>query len=873
MGVKYVLVRNDLSRPALNGTWPARISDALTASPGITPVKQFGPLVSGLAPDDAATDFDAPYPAVQIFQVAGAQPAAVVQPAASALRVYGAPESLLTLAGQGLLGSSRPVLVNDDGAGQPAAGSVVTGSLRRRAVNFGQLRTNFSPTLTATEPADTFLSADDYLEPGWARYQAVARYTGITGVTASSSDSDLKAFSTQWASGALPFAAVDADLRTMWESGSWNGPVGQWIQTGFDAPVNPHVIKVAFAVSTAIGPPVTQVTVSTAAGQVSDQVRVTGDLQPLMVPDGPSRWLRITVTGLAYQPPAPVFGPQVGIAGIVVPGVTAHRTIVAPAAVRTDPSAVVLSKAQPQPSSCMLTSLRWVCSPLLSSSTEEQYGFDQSFTEPAARLAAVRGSAVLVSPSLIDRYARFDQQQATATASSVFIAAPQDQPRSAFDGDPATTWIASAADRSPTLTIRWGYQRTVRKITIARPPGASGSAQLLVIGSGGQARGAMLGAGGVVKFAPMKTTSLRLTFTPVQAPLEVTDVTIPGVPVITAPPDSVPFRLPCGLGPQLAVNGVTVPTKVTGTFTDLMNGRPLAFTACSRATLTAGPDRVTEPEADGFSIQDVVLGAVPRIGAPRTASAPRAADIMSWTSSVRTLRVDAAARSYLVVNENFNPGWRAVVHGRPLAPVRLDGWKQAWVLPAGTAGVVTLTYQPESLYRVAVAGGLAALAVVLLVAVVRFRRRRPPPGVSQWPEPPQRPRGPRWLARAAGILVLAGAGLVLGGYPGAVLVPAAACAFALLARTRRQEAGPWLLAGLLVLASACGAVGEHLALSGDIGLEVSAPANAIPQVICLIVVGGMAAALLRPTVASRNENENALPLCTVMAVAGLVNVG
>jgi hypothetical protein len=46
-----------------------------------------------------------------------------------------------------------------------------------------------------------------------------------------------------------------------------------------------------------------------------------------------------------------------------------------------------------------------------------------------------------------------------------------------------------------------------------------------------------------------------------------------------------------------------------------------------------------------------------------------------------------------------------------------------------------------------------------------------------------------------------------------------------------------------MLAAACGAVGEHLALSGDIGLVVSAPANAIPQVTCLIVIGGMAAAL------------------------------
>jgi arabinofuranan 3-O-arabinosyltransferase len=841
MGVKYVLVRNDLSRPVLNGAWPARISDALAASPGITPVAKFGPLVSGLAPDDAATDFDAPYPAVQIYRVAGAQPAAVVQPAASTLRVYGGPESLITLADEGVLGQ-RPVLLDDDGAGQPVAGSVVTDTLRRRVVNFGQLRTNFSPTLTATEPADTFLSTDDYAEPGWSKYQAVARYTGIKDVTASSSASDITAFSTQWASGDLPFAAVDQDLRTMWESGSANGPVGQWIQADFDAPVDPHAIKVAFADSTSIGPPVTQVTVSTAAGQVSDPVRVTGDLQSLRVPDGPSSWLRITITGLAYQPPAPDFGPQAGIAAIKVPGVSAQRVIEAPAVSGGNPAAVVLTKAQPQPSDCMLTSLRWVCSTLLGTATEEQYGFDQAFTEPSAGSAALRGTAVMTNASLIDRYARFDQQEATATASSVFTPAPQDQPRSAFDGDPATTWVASSADRSPTLTINWGYARTIGRVKIARPPGASGPAQLLIIGSRGQARGATLGAGGVVTFKPMKTTSLRLIFTPVRAPLEVSDVTIPGVPFITTP--TVPFQLPCGLGPQLEVNGITVPTKVSGTFTELLNEQPMPFTACSRAGLTAGANQVTEPQTDSFSVQDVVLEGKPL---PARASAPVAATIVSWTSSQRKLRVAAATRSYLVVNENFNPGWRAVAGGRTLAPVRLDGWKQAWALPAGTTGVVTLTYQPESLYRDAVAGGLAALAVVLLMAVVRFRRR--PAGTPQlvpWPPAKSRPGRPRWrrgLELTAAAVVLAGAGLVLGGYPGALLVPAATFAFAWLAGTRHGETGPWLLAGLLLVASACGAVGEHLALSGDIGLVVSAPANAIPQVICLIVVAGMVAAV------------------------------
>jgi hypothetical protein len=112
----------------------------------------------------------------------------------------------------------------------------------------------------------------------------------------------------------------------------------------------------------------------------------------------------------------------------------------------------------------------------------------------------------------------------------------------------------------------------------------------------------------------------------------------------------------------------------------------------------------------------------------------------------------------------------------------------------------------------------------------------------------------RWLGMAVVIALLAGVGLVLGGYPGAVLVPAATLVFSIPAR-RWVLSSPWVLAGLLFAASACGAVGEHLALSGDIGLVVSAPANAIPQVICLIVVGGLAAALLRPAAEPNRDRQ------------------
>jgi hypothetical protein len=97
---------------------------------------------------------------------------------------------------------------------------------------------------------------------------------------------------------------------------------------------------------------------------------------------------------------------------------------------------------------------------------------------------------------------------------------------------------------------------------------------------------------------------------------------------------------------------------------------------------------------------------------------------------------------------------------------------------------------------------------------------------------------------------------VLGGYPGAVLLPVVTGLLHLWPRRRRRgrhslDAGKWdtagrplLLGGLLAVASVIGAVGEHLVYSGDSGLAVTAASDAIPQVLCLLVVGGLAAACL-----------------------------
>ena len=934
MGVRYVVVRDDLSRAVLSGAWPALVNQALATSPGVTKVFQSRQLVGTAAPNDAVTDLDPPYPAVVIYRVARAAPVVSVQPAAGTLRAFGAPESLLTLADEGLL-AGRPVLLNSDGAGLRAAASVVTDSLRRRVRNFGELRTSYSPTLTAAEPARTFEAIRDYTEPGWNRYLSVAQYQGISNVTASSSAADIGTIPSQWASGLLPYAAIDGDMRTMWESGSWGGPIGQWIRFRFESRVDPRSIRVAFADQPSIGPAVTQVVVRTAAGQVTDRVRATGQPQRLRVPPGAAGWLQITVTGLA-SPPAR-FGTQVAIRQVTIPGVRASRVIVAPAGParsRGAPApaapvpgalgsaAVVLAKAQPWPSGCMRTWLRWVCSPSLIVPTEEQFGFDQAFRASVAGPAAVRGSAVLASASRAGQYLGTNHGAVQVQASSSYTPNPQDQARAAFDGNPATVWTASSTDAQPILTISWRNPRTVRRIMIKRPPDAEGLLQVLIAGSGGQARGGDVGPRGIVRFAPVRTTRLTIRFTPLQVPLQISDVTIRGIPQLRTP--SAPLRLRCGLGPALEVNGTAVPTRAWGSDADLLAQRPLHFAACSPVILRPGTNQVTEPAGDAYSVQNVVVGRVPAPAAASAAPAARAR-VLAWTSSRRLLRVTAGPASYLVVNESFNPGWRAVIGGRPLRAVRLDGWKQAWLLPAGTAGLVTLTYLPNAVYRAAILGGLSSLALVLVLAIRPWpwgRRRRggpaPGPGSGPWPgsafapgpasgpgsapaptasagpaagpvaaaRPVTRPRRhgrpPSHLrpamSRALAGLGLAGglalAGLWLGGYPGAAILPVATAGF-LAARpcsrgswlrppgpwlrpprpqfrpSRRWLSGswitsPWLAAGLLLAATATGVAGEHLVLSGNDGPVALWLVDGVPQVICLVIIARLAAALIGP---------------------------
>ena len=105
------------------------------------------------------------------------------------------------------------------------------------------------------------------------------------------------------------------------------------------------------------------------------------------------------------------------------------------------------------------------------------------------------------------------------------------------------------------------------------------------------------------------------------------------------------------------------------------------------------------------------------------------------------------------------------------------------------------------------------------------------------------------LTSAAAVCGLLLAGLWLGGYPGAAILAATACLFTAAFSWRHRHplwlelSRPWLVAALLLAAAVCAAVGERMLATGASGPLVTVLTSTAPQIICLIVVARLAAAL------------------------------
>ncbi|MCG5216241.1 alpha-(1-_3)-arabinofuranosyltransferase domain-containing protein [Streptosporangium soli] len=820
IGVRYLVVRNDLDRVALAGAWPARVHETLDRSPGLTRVRGFGPRVGFEETTTAAGWFDQPYSALEIYEVSGARPIAGTV-TGEPLRVSGGPEALLTMAEEGVLTDDRPVFLGADPG--DADEVVLTDTMRRRDLSVSDLRRAATATLARDDAFQSVGPVEDLTDPAWAEPKTVAWLSEVAGVRASSSESGLDALPNLRDPGRQPYAAVDGDVRTGWRSTGWEPPTEEWLEIEFTGPIEVSPLKAVFEDSDDTAD-VTEVTVETDAGTARTRLTPAGGWQTLNVRRGTTSRVRIEISRTA--------GPdgRAGILEVSIPGVRAERTLVVPDLPGAGDRTIVTGRTDAVPS-CMRGSYAWTCAPELGVLGDDGYGFDRSFPVRTGGDRVLTGRTTLTDQRLATRMLTFPGVYPKVTASSTKSDVPATGPWAAFDDDRRTIWYAADQDISPSLTAELGRTVRLSRIRVDFPDLRLGAPPVRVtIETDGGTRHAWASADGWIRFAPLRASSVKLTFSAAgRRPVEILGVAVPGVDPLPSY-DAVPVTVPCGLGPQLFVDGKRVLTEiVAGTMRDVLHGTPLTYRTCEPVAIGEGQARVRAPSVQGFRVDSLVVRAADAATAPATTMTP--ARVETWGPGERRIAVSTTEPSYLVVNENFNVGWEAKAGGRTLEPVRLDGWRQAWRLPP-TDGAVTIVYGPDRLYQVSLAVGWVLVALVLVAAVIRRRPRPDLPAAG-----PARIRAARWwpFAPLLGFWVDGLAAAVVVGVVGALAIWWRHVALA------EHGTGRWFLAARLFTSP-----WPVIAGLGVAGVALAAGAEQVAQLASLAVLGLLFAAIGTP---------------------------
>lgn len=804
-GYRFLLLRNDIDRIRTGAPPVSLLRRALTRSPGISQATTFGPPVTpadetSRSPADYGTE---PVPSIEVYEVRGTAPLARAVVASDVATVSGGPESLLTLLDQGLIDRDRPAMLAGDRTGTAAGPWLVTDGLRRRERNIGRVRDNLSQTLTATESPRQDRPTLDILPYSDAQHQTVATYAGIRSVSAATSASFADAFGSSEPS-YLPFAAIDGDRRTAWHSSSFFGPIGQWLQVDLDTPRQVDRVGLEFVDDLRVGWTVTRVRITTDAGSVERDVPAGPGVHTYDVAPGLTTTVRVAPVGLE----AGRTDGNVGIRELTIPDAPASRALRVPDDVTAASGlpAFAFTRGNQARPACLLADGAIRCDPNLARLGEEPRGVDRLFRTSTAGRYALRLTAV----SLPGGLSPVSLPGLRVEASSWLGGDPAVGAGEAIDGDRDSAWIADIGDGQPAVRLKWSGQRELDQIRIRpadRPVASAPSvielrtpteSRLVRLDDSGRAEFPALVTDQVeIAVRNVDTRALDLRGTGSQAPAGIAEVELPDLADLIRPlPATTPFSLPCGQGPVVEVDGQRVDTAVSGTLADVSEQRPLPVTICGLhgeegIDLATGEHRLRTIPSAHFLVQDAALRPS---GWTATSARERPSQVDRWDTTERTVRVEPGDEALLVIPENANSGWVATLGGERLSPTRVDGWQQAWTVPAGDGGLVVLRFEPDGPYRLGLAtGGLAALGAV--VAGVLPTRRRPdrPRGAPA--------RGPGYVLGAALVILAA----LLGGF-----LPVALVVACLIVRQLWPRALPAVAFGGAAVATAVAVAGRLL---------------------------------------------------------------
>jgi arabinofuranan 3-O-arabinosyltransferase len=766
-GVRYVVVRNDIA-PTVSGYTPPQVVNETLALSGFRRVAAFGPEVAA-APGypnlaGSAPGFAPTYPAVEIFQAADSamRPAGPVAalPVSKTVLVNGGPDSLLQLQAQGILASQPAVIAGQQLAARPALW-VVTDGQRRADNEFGAIANYQSYTYTATQnnPVDDPLGGAggpprQLLPVAAGGHQTVTVLAGAASVTASSAGTWISE-SPQY----NPVNAFDGNPATAWAESNPYTPVGQWIQITFNHLVSlPSSVGIQLLDDSSSRPVADELRVTTAAGSTTTYPMRTGATQPLQVPPGPTRWLRVTILDGRN---VVLGGPGTGISDVLIPGVrvTSNLQPAEDLAAGTSAANVAYSFAQQVASTYGQDG---------ASSMPADQRLDRTFVMPAAGALTAQLTAVPAAGPALDallaRLAATDKSAFQVTASSAWAGLPDYGPTSMYQPAVRLPWISAAGDPHPELTFSWHGRRIISEIVLQGAYGVAAVPTEVLIGGQNAVRQEKVGLGGVVRVSPpLRTDKLSLSFPAVSSvaagntaagqpsvlPVGLAKVTIPGLRGLhpAVPRVSAPFELRCGQGPTVSVNGHSYQTSVTGTVVDLMQLLPVRLHLCTPGgvlRLAAGRQWLSTGASASFTVTGLTLTSQPGMATtaqlpPGGSAQPRHLDIVTWGSDNRTLRIGPGAAAYIEIHEGVNAGWTATLAGRRLKPATLDGWQQAFIVPAGQGGTIRLTFRPSLIYHAGLIASVLFLLVLLACSLGTgwLRRQRLKPADADTPQQKQ----------------------------------------------------------------------------------------------------------------------------------------
>jgi arabinofuranan 3-O-arabinosyltransferase len=725
--VGTLVVRNDLDRVLTGAPDPAYLRTVLAATPGIRLVRSFGPLV-GLKPYDYALDgrtrlvqgsgLAQIMRSIDIYEVADPEDATLSDPG---VVLVGDPGSPTDQAMEGETVGARP-LATDREEGQVTS-QVLTDDLKRREMNFPAVRWNESATMT---PDDAFrlqgrershrLVEDD------ARWSTVETWTGgVADVSASTSQAYADA-TPPLAVGEHPGAVFDHDPSTAWVSAHDSDPKGQWWQVRFTAPRTIARVGVTLGASSV---PLESLQISGGGQTRTVPAPDPGKSASYAVGLPSTSTLRIT----AVYTGARLTGP-VSIAEVAVDGVTPSRFLTLPEPVAGAPVDLVALSRDPDRFPCVDIESALVCDGLLAGRGEDGDTLARNVTLPEPARYDVAATASL---------RRTDDAWTTllagtgldVTVSPQRDGDPANGPGALADGTDSTTWIATST--KPVIELRLPRPTTLSTMKMTLNPGAAASLpQRLVVSSQGRHRVVDL-ADGATELPHWKVSRLTIA-------VESTDAAFSdrGGSFVELPPGISELRLggrslseglqrevqvPCGRGPRLGIGGTIFDTSLSAPATDLLRGHTVPLQLCGRASgVLSGATQVIGAPTSDLRVDSVTLS---RTGADVSNEVPAEVE---RDSGGTPSGVGVPAReqpTVLSLPQNFNPGWEATWDGHRLAVQRVDGWKQGWLLPAGAAGTVRLSFTPTPIFDTALVAGAVLAGIVLLAAAPLRRRRRP----------------------------------------------------------------------------------------------------------------------------------------------------